>query len=290
VRRLRIGLPKGSLQQATINLLESAGYEVRLPDRSYYPSLDDPELEATLIRAQEIPHFVEQGVFDVGITGWDWVVETGAKVKEICELVYSKQGFSEARWVLAVPEDSKVRRVSDLRGKRITTELVNVTRKFLAARKVRAEVEFSWGATEAKVPLLFDAMVELTETGASLRAHRLRIVEEVLRTSTRLIGNRDSIKQAWKRKKAENLATLLDGALRAQGMVGVKMNVARADLKKVLAALPALKQPTISDLADVNYVAVEVVAETKLMRDLIPELRRAGASGIIEYPLRKVIP
>ena len=290
MRRLRIGLPKGSLQQATINLLESAGYEVRLPDRSYYPSLDDPELEATLIRAQEIPHFVEQGVFDVGITGWDWVVETGAKVKEICELVYSKQGFSEARWVLAVPEDSKVRRVSDLRGKRITTELVNVTRKFLAARKVRAEVEFSWGATEAKVPLLFDAMVELTETGASLRAHRLRIVEEVLRTSTRLIGNRDSIKQAWKRKKAENLATLLDGALRAQGMVGVKMNVARADLKKVLAALPALKQPTISDLADVNYVAVEVVAETKLMRDLIPELRRAGASGIIEYPLRKVIP
>jgi len=290
VRRLRIGLPKGSLQQATINLLESAGYEVRLPDRSYYPSLDDPELEATLIRAQEIPHFVEQGVFDVGITGWDWVVETGAKVKEICELVYSKQGFSEARWVLAVPEDSKVRRVSDLRGKRITTELVNVTRKFLAARKVRAEVEFSWGATEAKVPLLFDAMVELTETGASLRAHRLRIVEEVLRTSTRLIGNRDSIKQAWKRKKAENLATLLDGALRAQGMVGVKMNVARADLKKVLAALPALKQPTISDLADANYVAVEVVAETKLMRDLIPELRRAGASGIIEYPLRKVIP
>jgi ATP phosphoribosyltransferase len=283
-------LPKGSLQQATINLLESAGYEVRLPDRSYYPSLDDPELEATLIRAQEIPHFVEQGVFDVGITGWDWVVETGAKVKEICELVYSKQGFSEARWVLAVPEDSKVRRVSDLRGKRITTELVNVTRKFLAARKVRAEVEFSWGATEAKVPLLFDAMVELTETGASLRAHRLRIVEEVLRTSTRLIGNRDSIKQAWKRKKAENLATLLDGALRAQGMVGVKMNVARADLKKVLAALPALKQPTISDLADANYVAVEVVAETKLMRDLIPELRRAGASGIIEYPLRKVIP
>ncbi len=290
MRRLRIGLPKGSLQQATINLLESAGYEVRLPDRSYYPSLDDPELEATLIRAQEIPHFVEQGVFDVGITGWDWVVETGAKVKEICELVYSKQGFSEARWVLAVPEDSKVRRVSDLRGKRITTELVNVTRKFLAARKVRAEVEFSWGATEAKVPLLFDAMVELTETGASLRAHRLRIVEEVLRTSTRLIGNRDSIKQAWKRKKAENLATLLDGALRAQGMVGVKMNVARADLKKVLAALPALKQPTISDLADANYVAVEVVAETKLMRDLIPELRRAGASGIIEYPLRKVIP
>jgi len=290
VRRLRIGLPKGSLQQATLSLLERAGYEVRLPERSYYPSIDDAEIEATLIRAQEIPRFVEQGVFDIGITGWDWVVETAAKVKEICELLYSKQGFGEARWVLAVPEGSKVRRVQDLRGKRITTELVNVTRKFLAAHKVRAEVEFSWGATEAKVPLLFDAIVELTETGASLRAHGLCVVEEVLRTSTRLIGNRQAMRHTWKSKKAENLATLLQGALRAQDMVGVKMNVARADLNKVLAALPALKKPTISSLADERYVAVEVVAQEKVVRDLIPELRRAGASGIIEYPLRKVIP
>lgn len=290
MRKLRIGLPKGSLQQATLSLLERAGYEVRLPERSYYPSIDDPEIEATLIRAQEIPRFVEQGVFDLGITGWDWVVETRARVKEICELLYSKQGFGEARWVLAVPEGSKVRRVKDLEGKRITTELVNVTRKFLASHKVRAEVEFSWGATEAKVPLLFDAMVELTETGASLRAHRLRVVEEVLRTSTRLIGNREAMRQAWKSKKADNLATLLEGALRAQDMVGVKMNVACADLPKVLAALPALKKPTVSSLADEKYVAVEVVAQEKVMRDLIPELRRAGASGIIEYPLRKVIP
>ncbi len=290
MRKLRIALPKGSLQEATIALLESAGYSVRLAERSYSPAIDDPELEATLIRAQEIPRFVEQGIFDAGITGWDWVTETGAKVKQVCELIYSKQGFSEARWVLAVPEESKVRRVSDLQGKRVTTELVNVTRKFLAARKVKAEVEFSWGATEAKVPLLFDAMVELTETGASLRAHRLRIVEEVLRTSTRLIASRQAMQDAWKKKKAENLATLLQGALRAQGMVGVKMNVARRDLDNVLAVLPALKKPTISDLADEKYVAVEVVAEEKVVRDLIPELRRAGASGIIEYPLRKVIP
>ena len=290
MRKLRIALPKGSLQEATIALLESAGYSVRLAERSYSPAIDDPELEATLIRAQEIPRFVEQGIFDAGITGFDWVAETGTKVKQVCELIYSKQGFSEARWVLAVPEESKVRRVSDLQGKRVTTELVNVTRKFLAARKVKAEVEFSWGATEAKVPLLFDAMVELTETGASLRAHRLRIVEEVLRTSTRLIASRQAMQDAWKKKKAENLATLLQGALRAQGMVGVKMNVARRDLDNVLAVLPALKKPTISDLADEKYVAVEVVAEEKVVRDLIPELRRAGASGIIEYPLRKVIP
>ena len=288
--KLRIALPKGSLQQATVALLESAGYSVWLAERSYSPAIDDPELEATLIRAQEIPRFVEQGIFDAGITGWDWVKETGAKVKQVCELVYSKQGFSEARWVLAVPQESKVHRVSDLQGKRVTTELVNVTRKFLAAHKVKAEVEFSWGATEAKVPLLFDAMVELTETGASLRAHRLRIVEEVLRTSTRLIASKQAMSDAWKTKKAENLATLLEGALRAQGMVGVKMNVARRDLNKVLAVLPALKRPTISDLADEKYVAVEVVAEEKVVRDLIPELRRAGASGIIEYPLRKVIP
>ena len=290
MRKLRIGLPKGSLQEATIGLLERAGYEVRLESRSYCPKIDDPELEATLIRAQEIPRFVEQGIFDVGVTGWDWVVETGAKVTEICALIYSKQGFSEARWVLAVPEESKVRRVEDLQGKRVTTELVNVTKKFLAERGVKAEVEFSWGATEAKVPLLYDAMVELTETGASLRAHRLRVVEEVLATSTRLIGNRKAMRDAWKRRKAENLATLLQGALQAQGMVGVKMNVARADLDKVIAVLPALKKPTISSLADGDYVAVEVVAEEKVVRELIPELRRAGASGIIEYSLRKVIP
>jgi len=252
--------------------------------------LGDPEIEATLLRAQELPRFVQEGVFDAGITGWDWVQETGAKVGEVCELVYSKQGFREARWVLAVPEGSKIHSVKDLEGKRITTELVNVTKRYLARNGVNAQVEFSWGATEAKVPSLYDAMVELTETGASLLAHRLRIVEEVLRTSTRLIANRAALRDPWKREKIESLATLLQGALRAQGMVGLKMNVARKDLEKVLALLPALKNPTVSALTDERYVALEVVAEEKAVRDLIPRLKQAGATGIIEYPLNKVIP
>jgi ATP phosphoribosyltransferase len=243
-----------------------------------------------LFRAQEIPKYVEQGVLDCGLSGHDWVMETEAQVEEVCELVYSKQGFGKYNWVLAVHNDSPYTQPKDLGGKRIATELVNVTRKYLASKGVSAQVEYSWGATEAKVPTLVDAIVEGTETGASLRAHNLRVMDTVLSSSTRLIANRESVKEGWKREKIENLRMLLEGALRAEGMVGLKMNVEKPNLKSVLALLPALKNPTISGLSDENFLAVEVIAEESQVRELIPRLKRVGASGIIEYPLNKVIP
>lgn len=288
--QLRLGLPKGSLQQATFGLFRRAGYQVSVSDRSYYPNVDDPEIELVLMRAQEIPRYVDAGAIDAGLTGLDWIVETDADVVDVCDLVYSKATARPARWVLAVARDSDIKSVQELQGKRIATEVVNVTRKYLAKHGVQAEVEFSWGATEVKVPDLVDAIVELTETGASLAANDLRVLETVLETNTKLIANRRSWEDAWKRAKTETVALLLEGALRGEEKVGLKMNVARANLDRVLGLLPALRQPTIAALTSDDWVAVETVLDERAARDLIPTLRRAGAEGIVEYPLNKVIP
>jgi ATP phosphoribosyltransferase len=288
--RLRLGLPKGSLQQATFEMLARAGYQVSVSGRSYYPRIDDPEIEPVLMRAQEIPRYVSDGKLDAGLSGLDWIVETDAEVVEVCDLVYSKASREPARWVLAVAEDSAIESVRDLAGKRIATEVVNVTRKYLARHGVEAEVEFSWGATEVKVPELVDAIVELTETGASLSANNLRMVDTVLETNTKLIADRNAWDDPGKRGKIETLSVLLQGALRGQEKVGLKMNVTRGALEKVLSLLPALRQPTISPLTNEEWVAVETVLDERAARDLIPELRRAGAEGIVEYPLNKVIP
>jgi len=243
-----------------------------------------------LVRAQEIPRYVQDGVFDAGITGHDWIIESGAKVKEICELIYAKSGFRPVKWVLAVPENSKIRSIKDLEGKRIATELVNFTKKYLASKGVKnVEVEFSWGATEAKTPSLVDAIVELTETGASLRANKLKILEEILSSTTRLIANKNSYNNRWKREKLENLSILLNGALTAEGLVGLKMNVSEKNLAKIVKHLPALKNPTISHLTTKGWVAIEVVIEEATVKKILPTLKRLGAQGIIEYPLNKVI-
>jgi len=287
---LRLGLPKGSLQQATFALFARAGYHVSASSRSYYPKVDDPEIDAVLMRAQEIPRYVTSGALDAGLSGWDWVVETDAEVVSVCDLVYSKATNQVARWVLAVANDSSIRTPRDLQGKRVATEVVNVTRKYLAERGVTADVEFSWGATEVKVPEMVDAICELTETGASLRANNLRILDTVLETHTKLIANQNAWDDPWKREKIDTLSMLLQGALLGEQKVGLKMNVARADLERVLALLPALRQPTISPLQTQDWVAVETVLDEKAARDLIPELRRGGAEGIVEYPLNKVIP
>lgn len=287
---LRLGLPKGSLQEGTFELLARAGYQCSVSSRSYYPTMDDPDIEPVLMRAQEIPRYVSAGVLDAGLSGLDWVVETDAEVVEVCDLVYSKASRRPARWVVAVAQDSEIQSPSDLEGKRIATEVVNVTRKYLEKRGVTAEVEFSWGATEVKVPEMVDAIVELTETGSSLAANNLRILDTVLETHTKLIANPRAWEDDWKRDKIETLALLLQGALRAAEKVGLKMNVARANLEAVLALIPALKQPTISALTNEDWVAVETVLDERQARDLIPELRKAGAEGIVEYPLNKVIP
>jgi len=290
MKKLKIALPKGSLQEATLKLFERAGYKIQVKPRSYVPSIDDPELEGLLIRAQEVPRYVAQGALDVGLTGWDWILESGADLVEVAELVYAKEGFRPVRWVVAVPEDSPVQKVEDLQGKRVATELVRVTERFLRERGVEAQVEFSWGATEVKPPELADAIVELTETGSSLRANRLRIVETVLESTTRFVMNRKAWEDPWKREKAENLAMLLKGALEAEAKVGLKMNVPRGSLEDIVSLLPALHTPTISDQTDPDWVAVEVVLDEKVARDLIPRLKRAGAQGVIEYPLNKVVP
>ncbi|MFH1037322.1 MAG: ATP phosphoribosyltransferase [PVC group bacterium] len=286
---VRLGLPTGSLQESTFDLFRRAGFSVSLGSRSYYPRLDDPEIEAVLIRAQEIPRYVENGAIDAGITGLDWIRESGADVQEIADLIYAKAGFRPVRWVLAVPADSPFQRPEDLRGKRIATELVSVVREFFAGRGIDCEVEFSWGATEVKPPLLVDGIVELTETGSSLRANNLRIVETVLESTTRFIANREVWDNPPQRRKLENIALLLQSAIQAQGKVGIKMNVRKEDLGKVLEILPALHSPTISDQLDQNWVAVEVVIEEKRVRELVPDLKEAGAQGIIEYPLNKIV-
>jgi len=286
---LKIGLPKGSLQESTFDLFRRAGYSITVGSRSYFPSVDDDDIEAIMFRAQEMSRYVEDGVIDLGLTGKDWIEENGSHVVEVAELVYSKQTLRPARWVLAVPEDSDVRSVRDIEGKLIATELVNVTRKYLESHGVNAKVEYSYGATEAKVGIV-DGIVELTETGSSLRSNRLRIVDTIMTTTTRLIANRQAWEDDWKRTKIENISTLLQGAIRALAKVGLKMNVPEESKEAVLSMLPALKTPTVSPLKEPGWYAVETVLDETEARELIPELKRAGAQGIIEFPLNKVIP
>jgi len=287
---LRIGLPKGSLQDATIRMMRRAGWSINVSERSYYPSVDDKELEIILLRAQEIPRYVQDGVLDCGITGHDNVLESSADIHQVTELIYSKATARPYRWVLAVPQNSDIQGPQDLQGKRIATELVNVTRRYLEKHGVRADVEFSWGATEVKVPDLVDAIVEGTETGSTLRAHGLKIIDELLSSTTRLIANHNAWENEWKRAKMENMATLLCGAMEAESKVGLKMNAPRRELPQILALLPSMKRPTVSQLSDTaDWVAVEIVAEEAHVRDLIPQLLQAGATGIIEYSLNKVI-
>jgi len=286
---LKLGLPKGSLQESTIDLFRKAGIRISSSDRSYFPYCDDDEIEIMFIRSQEMGKYVENGLFDAGITGRDWILETGARVKEICELVYGKSGFAPVRWVLAVPEKSKINSVKDLEGKTVATELVSFVKRYLAKNKVKARVEYSWGATEAKAGILVDAIVELTETGRSLRANRLRIVEDLLASTTRFIANKNAWNDPWKREKMENIAILLKGALAAEGMVGLKMNLQDEDLPKIMEILPSLKRPTVSPLTLPGWMALEVVVEEKIVKRIIPELKRAGAEGIIEYALNKLI-
>ena len=286
---LKLGLPKGSLQKATIRLFSKAGYKVVVPSRSYRPHIDDDEIECLMFRAQEMARYVQRGVLDVGLTGMDWIAENDADVVEVADLVYSKATTQRYRWVVAVPEDSEIQTVQDLEGKRIATELVQATRRYLERHGVSAEVEYSWGATEVKAPLLVDAIVEGTETGSSLRANRLRIVDTVVESTTKLIANREAWADEWKRHKIETLAMLLDGALQAEAKVGLKMNAPRASLDEISNYLPSLHAPTISNQIDPEWVALEVIVDKHVVRDIIPMLKRAGAEGIIEYPLNKVI-
>lgn len=288
--KLRLGLPAGSMQEATIELFKRAGYSLTVAARSYLPVVDDPELECLLLRAQEIPRYVGDGLLDAGLTGLDWVLESGADVVQAADLVYSKQSAAPARWVLAVAQDSTIHSVADLQGKRIATELVRVTQKHLERRGISARVEYSWGATEVKVPQLADAIVDITETGSSLRAHNLRIIDTVLETNVKFIAHPGAWADPWKRQKIENLTVLLLGALEAEKKVGLKMNVSSENLEAVLRLLPAMKEPTVSSLIHGGWHAVETVADEKRVRDLVPELKRAGAQDIIEYPLNKVIP
>jgi len=289
-QQLVIGLPKGSLQEATFGLFGKAGFKVRVSSRSCYPSVDDPELSPILIRAQEISRYVEDGVMDCGLTGYDWTEENGSDVEVVAKLVYAKQLRTPIRWVLAVPEDSPVRSVKDLEGKHVATELVEVTKRYLASCGVTAEVEFSWGATEAKAPRLADAIVELTETGSSLKANRLRVIDTVIESTTQVIVNKESWKDPWKKEKIENLVVLLQGAIAAADKVGLKMNVEKSKLDEILKALPALKNPTVSPLSDKGWFAIETIIDENVVRKIVPDLKRKGAEGIIEYPLNKVIP
>jgi ATP phosphoribosyltransferase len=286
---LKLGIPKGSLQDATIDLMSRAGWKIALSSRSYVPTIDDPELSCLLVRAQEMARYVESGALEVGITGHDWVVETRADVLELAELVYAKQRLARVKWVLAVPEDSAIREPKDLEGKVIATEVVGITQKYLASHGVTARVEFSWGATEVKVPELADAIVEVTETGSSLRANRLRILDTVLESATVFIMNRKAAADPAKREKAENLVLMLQGAIAAATRVGLMLNVRRENLDAVLAALPALKNPTISSLSDADWVAVNTIIEESVVRQILPRLKAAKAQGIVEYPLNKIV-
>ena len=286
---LKLGIPKGSLQEATIDLMSRAGWKIALSSRSYVPTIDDPELSCLLVRAQEMARYVESGALEAGITGHDWVVETRADVIELAELVYAKQRLARVKWVLAVPEDSTIREPKDLEGKVIATEVVGITEKYLARHGVKARVEFSWGATEVKVPQLADAIVEVTETGSSLRANRLRILDTVLESATVFIMNRGAAADPAKREKAENLVLMLQGAIAAATRVGLMLNVRREDLDAVLAALPALKNPTISPLSDADWVAVNTIIEESVVRQILPRLKAAKAQGIVEYPLNKIV-
>jgi ATP phosphoribosyltransferase len=293
--KLRLGIPKGSLQDATVQLFARAGFNIYVSSRSYFPAIDDPEIECMLIRAQEMARYVSDGVLDAGLTGQDWIAEheagdgvTGV-IESLADLIYAKQSFGKVRWVLAAPEESPFRTAKDLEGKIIATELVRATRAYFARQRIDVKVEFSWGATEVKPPTLADAIVEVTETGSSLRANRLRILDTVMESNTQLIANRTALGDGWKRTKLENLALLLRAAIEAQGRVGIMLNVRRADLDAVLALLPALQRPTISALSDEQWVAVNTIIEERTVRDLIPRLKAARAAGIVEYPLNKIV-
>lgn len=287
--KLRLGIPKGSLENATIDLFRRAGFNITTSSRSYFPSIDDPEIECMLIRAQEMARYVEDGILDAGLTGLDWVEENAADVETIVDLIYARQSFGKVRWVLAVPEGSEFHSVKDLEGKIIATELVATTKRYLARNGVSAKVEFSWGATEVKPPVLADAIVEVTETGSSLRANKLRIVETILESNTQLIANRDSVKDEWKRRKLDDIKLLLESAINALGKVGLMLNVLATDLDKVLQVLPSLKGPTISHLSDQAWLAVNTIVDESTVRRIIPRLKEAGAQGIVEYPLNKIV-
>jgi ATP phosphoribosyltransferase len=287
--KLKLGIPKGSLENATIDLFRRAGFNISTSSRSYFPAIDDPEMECMLIRAQEMARYVEDGILDAGLTGLDWVSEVGADVKAIADLIYAKQSFGKVRWVLAVPEASPVRSVKDLEGKIIATELVATTKRYLESHGVKAKVEFSWGATEVKPPELADAIVEVTETGSSLRANKLRIVETVLESNTQLIANKSAWADNWKRGKLEDLKLLLDGAIAALGKVGLMLNVHKNNLETVLQVLPALKRPTVSHLSDGEWLAVNTILDESTVRTIIPRLKQAGGEGIVEYPLNKIV-
>jgi len=287
--KLVLGIPKGSLQDSTLNLFSRAGYNVTVSSRSYVPTIDDDTMSVIMFRAQEMSRYVEDGIVDVGLTGHDWVVENNSDVVTVSELVYSKQKLVPCRWVLCVPDESPVKTVQDLQGGIVATELVNVTRRYFADKGVDAKVEFSWGATEVKARLL-DAIVDITETGSSIKANKLRILDTIMTTSTRLIANKSAWDIAWKRQKIENIALLLAGAIEAREKVGMKMNAPRKNLAEIVALLPAEKSPTVSSLADDEWVALEVIVSERIERDLVPQLKRAGATGIITYPLNKVIP
>jgi len=293
--KLKLGIPKGSLQDATIQLFARAGFNIYVSSRSYFPTIDDPEIECMLIRAQEMARYVSDGVLDAGLTGLDWIAEheagdgiTGV-IEPIADLIYAKQSFGKVRWVLAAPEDSDITSPKDCEGKTIATELVRVTRAYFARQGINVKVEFSWGATEVKPPMLADAIVEVTETGSSLRANRLRVIDTLMESNTQLIANKTALADSWKRTKLDNIALLLKAAIAAQGKVGLMLNVRRDDLDKILALLPALQRPTISSLSDDEWVAVNTIIEERTVRDLMPKLKAAGAQGIVEYPLNKIV-
>lgn len=288
-KKLKIGIPKGSLQETTLRLFEKAGYKIRVSARSYFPVVDDDEIEAVLFRAQEMSRYVEDGFIDCGLTGNDWIEENGSSVERVAELVYAKQSMKPVKWVLAVPEGSDIKSVKDLEGKKIATELVNVTKKYLAENNVKAEVEFSWGATEIKPSMGMDAIVEVTETGSSLRANNLRIVDTLCESTSRFIANNEAWKDPWKKEKMERMVLLLKGAILAEGKVGLKMNAKKDSIGKIIELLPALNTPTVSQLFDEAWVDIDTIIDEKDVRELIPELIKAGAKGIIEYPLNKVI-
>jgi ATP phosphoribosyltransferase len=287
--KIRLGIPKGSLQDATIALFARAGFNIYASGRSYFPGIDDPEIECMLIRAQEMARYVEHGFLDAGLTGRDWVIESGLEVQTVTDLVYAKQSRGKVRWVLAVPQDSRFEKAEDLRDCIIATELVSTTKNYFAAKGVPVKVEFSWGATEVKPPILADAIVEVTETGSSLKANRLRIIETVCESQTQLIANKTAWQSSEKRKKIENIALMLRGAIDAQGRVGLMLNVRKQDLDRVLQVLPALNSPTISELSDREWVAVNTILEESVVRDVLPKLKEANASGIVEYPLNKIV-
>jgi len=287
--KLKLGIPKGSLENATVDLFRRAGFAITTSSRSYFPAIDDPEIECMLIRAQEMARYVEDGILDAGLTGRDWIEESEARVYAVADLIYAKQSFGKVRWVLAVPEASAFQSVKDLSGKIIATELVATTKRYLASHGVTAKVEFSWGATEVKPPVLADAIVEVTETGSSLRANKLKIIDTVLESNTQLIANLESWEQEWKRRKLEDIKMLLEGAIKALGKVGVMLNVHKQHLEAVLGVLPALKRPTISHLSDDDWLAVNTIIDESTVRSIIPRLKQAGGEGIVEYPLNKIV-